>query len=135
MITGLEHRIPRFDRKFANLHYQSEITREYGTIIIRPNTTEDDIMNQYAQKFPRECKIYLSTIAGISKTLNTLTGMGKEGRVMFISKIPEIIYTAMKFLNEDYWMSKEALYRFIRNYPKFMIGDHRRKDTKGVIIK
>lgn len=123
----LDTTAPNFKKHVANLHYQSELTNEFGTIQIRPGTTEDHVLWQYAKLFPRECASFLEEIKNCNQVLNSPTGMSKERRIMALTKIPEIVYTAMKFIDEDYWADKEAFYRFIRKYPRFMIGDHKKK--------
>ena len=121
--TGLETKVPNFKKRFANLHYQSEVTKEFGTIIIRSNTTEDDIMNQYAKLFPKECNLFLEEIKNITPLLHSPSGMSKMGTMMATTKVPEVIHCCMRYLNEDYWMNAKNVYRFIRRYPKFAIGD------------
>ena len=119
--------VPNFKKKVANLHYISQITGEYGTLNIRPGMSDEDIMEQYARKFPRECRVYLEEIRYMNQTLVNTNGMSKEKQMMALTKIPELIYTAMKFIDEEYWFDKKRFYKFVRKFPKFMIGDHRRR--------
>ena len=119
--------VPNFKKKVANLHYISQMTGEYGTIFIRPGMTEDEIMEQYATLFPKECRVYLEEIKLMNQTLHHSSGMSKERQMMAITKIPEIMYTAMKFIDQDYWFDKNRFYKFVRKYPKFMVGEHKRK--------
>lgn len=135
MDVPLDTITPNFNRKTANLHYQSELTGEFATIVIRPNTTEDDVLSQYGQKFPRECAQMINTIQELSKSLNTPTGMSKEGVIMALAKIPEVVFLAMRFIDVEYWEKPGAMLRFVRKYPRFGIGDHSRKDRGNIIIR
>lgn len=126
---------PNFKKKVVNMHYISAMTGEYGTIRLRPGMNEDDILKQYAMLFPRECAAYLHEIKATNQALYNTNGFSKERHMMAITKIPEILYTAMKFFREDYWFDKKAFYNFVRKYPKFMIGDHSRKTTRGVHVR
>lgn len=118
---------PNFKKKVANLHYISQITGEYGTLCIRPGMSDEDILEQYSKKFPRECRVYLDEIRLMNQSLLNSNGMSKERQMMALTKIPELIYTAMKFIDEEYWFDKSRFYKFIRKFPKFMIGDHHRR--------
>lgn len=133
--SGLELKCPDFTKRFVNIHYQSESSGEFGTIIIRHHTTEDDVLNQYGRLFPIEARQALSVIRELNQSLFFPGGMSEVGIMGAITKIPEILYMAMKYFDIDYWSNKRNLYRFVRRYPKFMVGDHRAKDTKGVIVK
>ena len=124
---------PNFKKKTANLHYMSEVTGEVGTLLIRPGISEDDIMNQYAKKFPKECRFFLMEIKNITQVLFSGTGMSRERTMMSLTKIPQILYLAMKFIDEDYWSDKKRYYRFLRKYPKFMVGNHNHKTTRGIV--
>lgn len=134
-VSPLETLAPNYSRKTANLNYLSELTGEFGVIIVRPGTTEDDILTQYGQKFPRECALMINTIAELSGSLNRSNGMSKEGIIMALAKIPEVVFLAMRFLDPEYWEKPNAMLRFVRKYPRFGMGDHSRKTTRGIIIK
>lgn len=131
----LDSAMPNFKKRTVNLHYISTMTSEYGTIRIRPGMTEDDVLTQYSRLFPRECAMYLNEIRLTTQALYNANGFSKERHMMALTKIPEILYTAMKFLREDYWFDKKAFYNFVRKYPKFMIGNHSRKTTRGVHVR
>lgn len=131
----LDFRKPNYGKKTANLNYQSEATGEFGVIEVRPGTTEEQIMDQYVRKFPKECKLFLTELANANASLNAASGMSKEGTMMVMGKIPEVLMCAMKFIREDYWESNARTRAFFRKFPKLMVGDHRVKSTKGVIIK
>lgn len=118
---------PDFSKKFANIHYQSESTGEYGTILIRFGTTVEDVMTQYCQHFPKEAKLFMEEIKMRNATLANQNGMSEGGRMMALGSIPEIIMTACKFLyGEDFWEDKKNSIAFFHTFPKLHVGQHRR---------
>lgn len=119
--NSVDNRIPDFSKKFANLHYQSPTTGEFGTIVIRPNTTEDDVIRQYERIFPKECSMHLELINEMSKALDKPTGMSQLGIMSALTKIPEIVYLSMKYFDPDFWGNKKNVNRFVRRYPKLMM--------------
>jgi hypothetical protein len=130
----LDSRIPNFKRKFANIHYQSTLTGEFGTLIIRPNTTEEDVLQQYAKLFPRECNHFISEVVEMNKALHSPIGMGRAKMMASLTKIPELVFMSMKYFDENFWGNKRNVYRFIRKYPRFAVGNRSHKQTKGVIV-
>ena len=126
---------PNYQKKYANLHYHSEATDEVGCIQVRQDTTAEDIMNQYVQKFPKEAKIFFQEVKDANSMLASNTAMSNLKTIMSLGKIPEIIMCGMKFIREDYWESKSRTIRFFRAFPKLMIGNHNRKETGNVIIR
>lgn len=126
---------PNFSKKFANIHYQSELTGEFGTLKIRFNTTEDDVLNQYARLFPKECAHFLAEMKELGQSVINPNGMSQLRMMSSLTKMPELIFMAMKFFDENFWSNKANVLRFVRKYPKFQIGDRSRKSTLGVIIK
>lgn len=132
---ALAMRKPDFSKKFANIHYQSESTGEYGTITIRHNTTVEDVLTQYCRFFPKEAKLFREDVRQANQELTERSGMSQNRSMMSLGKIPEIIHTSMKFLEgERYWDDKRNMLDFIRSYPGFMVGDHGIKKTSGNII-
>lgn len=126
---------PDFSRKYANLHYQSDSTDEYGTITIRPNTTVEDVLTQYCRYFPKEAKLFREDVKSANQELLNRSGLSENRTMMSLGKIPQIIHTAMKFLEgERYWDDKRNMLDFIRSYPGFMVGDHTRKSTGNTLI-
>lgn len=126
---------PDFSKKFANIHYQSEATGEYGTIRIRFHTTIEDVFSQYCQFFPKEAKLFLDEIKMRNQSLLNSKGLSLNRSMMTAGSIPEIIMTACKFLyGEDYWEDKKNTLDFLRSNPKLMIGDHSRKNLGNSII-
>lgn len=132
---ALALRKPDFSKKFANLHYQSETTGEYGTIMIRQHTTVEDVLTQYCRYFPKEAKLFREDIKDANRELDESSGMSQNRSMMSLGKIPEVIHTCMKFLEgERYWDDKRNMLDFIRSHPGFMVGDHSAKKTSGNII-
>lgn len=126
---------PDFSKRFANLHYQSESTGEYGTILIRESTTIDDVLLQYCRYFPKEAKLFHDDVIQANSELASRSGLSQNRTMMSLGKIPEIIITACKFLfGENYWDDKKNMLDFLRSHPGFMVGDHTRKSTGNIII-
>jgi len=131
----IDIRKPNFDKQFANLHYHSEATEELGCIEIRPGTTEEQIMEQYWRKFPKEAQLFLNEVKWANSNLKNNNGMSELRSIMSLGKVPEIIMCAMKFIREDYWQDKKRSIAFFRKFPKFMVGEHSNKAATGIIIK
>lgn len=132
---ALAMRKPDFSKKYANIHYQSPSTDEYGTIVIRQNTTVEDVLMQYCRYFPKEAKLFRQDVKSANDELISRSGLSENRTMMSLGKIPEIIHTAMKFLEgETYWDDKRNMLDFIRSYPGFMVGEHKRKDSGNIII-
>lgn len=131
----LDLRKPRYDKHFANLHYQSEATNEIGCIEVRPGTTEEQIMDQYWKKFPLEAKMFMEEVRIANQELYSQNGMSEGRRMMSLGKVPEIIMCAMKFIREDYWDDKRRSINFFRKFPKFMVGNHNQKRQGNIIIR
>lgn len=92
-------------------------------------------MTAYVLQFPKEFEVYKLKIKDVNSNLHTTTGMGKEGRMMAITQIPEFVLWCMRAIKRDYWDDKKRCYDFVRRCPAFMIGDKTKKSTTGVIIK
>lgn len=133
--SPLDVRKPNYQKQYANLHYQSESTDEIGCIEVRPGTTEEDIMNQYWRKFPKEAQLFLNEVKWANDNLKARSGMSELRSIMSLGKVPEIIMCAMKFIREDYWEDKRRSISFFRKFPKFMVGEHTNKPATGLIIK
>lgn len=112
----------------------SAVTGEEGGMNVTAKTTLADVMQAYAQQFPREAAAFLSKIADDNAQLFNRSGMSEGGRMMQITAIPEFVLWAMRAKEREYWDLKRS-YNFIRSYPKFMIGDKTKKETQGVVIK
>lgn len=127
-------RKPDFSKKFANIHYASEITDEVGCIVIREITTMEDVMRQYCQQFPKEAKIFMEDIALEKAKLLNSSGMSKNKTMLSLGSIPEIIVTAAKFIyGEHYWEDKRNTLDFFRQNPKLRLGEKRGPST-GIIV-
>lgn len=127
--------IPDNTRHSMNMHYQSDETGEFGTIRLHKGMPVEQVLRQYAALFPIECSMHLKQIQDVNNSLHRPGGMSKEGIVMAIGKIPRAVFLALEFLDIDYWMDGKNFRKFVRAYPKFAIGDHTRKTSKGVIVK
>lgn len=112
----------------------SSVTGEEGGMNVTGKTTLADVMQAYAQQFPKEAVAYLNKISDDNASLHTPSGMSQGGRMMHVTSIPEFVLWAMRAKEREYWDLKRT-YSFIRSYPKFMIGDKQKKDTKGIIVK
>lgn len=135
MQTGLESLYPDNSRTSMNMHYQSEDTQEFGTLCLRKGMLLDDLLRQYAQKFPIECSGFLTSVREINQNLHRPGGMSKEGIVMAIGKLPQALFYALEFLDPEFFMDGGAKFRsFLRAYPRFAVGDHSRKLTSGARI-
>lgn len=130
--SALDLRKPNYNKDYANLHYETENTGEIGTIVIEPNTTEDDVLRQYAQKFPIEADRFIEEVKYDNANLSKLSGMSNGGRMMSIGRVPEILQCALKFVHgESFGDDKTDWIWFFRRNPKFMLGDHRVKATSN----
>lgn len=113
----------------------SELTGEEGGIVVRSQTTLDDVMREYVNQFPKEALAFKIKVKEMNDGLTHSSAMSQGKRMMSLTSIPEFILWAMRAKSREYWDDKERVYSFIRSYPAFMIGDHRIKPTNGVIIK
>lgn len=113
----------------------SALTNEEGGIVVTPKTTLDDIVRAYALQFPLECKAYLLKVKETNAQLVHSNAMTAGKTMMKLTEIPEFIMWATRAIRRDYWEDKARIYSFIRQFPAFMVGDHSKKETKGVIIK
>ena len=113
----------------------SSVSNEEGGIVITGSTTIEDIVNAYAQQFPKEASVYLAKTRAERAALRHSSGMSTGGRLMKLAEIPEFILWAARAIRRDYWDEPARTYRFIRSFPAFMVGDHRKKETKGVRVK
>lgn len=130
---ALSMRKPDFSKKFANIHYASEVTDEIGCIVIRDNTTMEDVMRQYCSQFPKEARIFMDDIALEKQKLFNSNGMSANKTMLSLGSIPEIIVTAAKFIyGEHYWEDKRNTLDFFRQNPKLRIGHT--KGPSGTII-
>lgn len=113
----------------------SSLTDEEGGIVVTHKTTLEDVMNAYQLQFPREAEAYLLSVKKTNESLHNSSGMSSNGSMMKLAEIPEFILWAMKAKNRYYWDDKRRLYSFIRQYPAFMVGEHRKKEHTGIILK
>jgi len=131
----LDFRIPNLDKPFLNMHIMSS-EGEIATIQLRKGMSAEDLVDDYIKAFPKEVKKFLEYVKARNQGLYNASGMSEHGTIMAIASIPELIHIGMMYLyGADYWDKKGAVVRFVQKFPKLMIGDHRRKTTKGVIIK
>lgn len=123
--NALDLKKPNFKKKLANIHYESEATQEFGTIVIRANTTIEDVFRQYCRFFPKEAKLFKKEIEFKNQILLKKSGISAGGRMMALGSVPEVIMTACKFLyGEDYWDDKKNSIQFFRDNPGLMVGEH-----------
>ena len=131
----LNFRRPDFSRPILNMHIISE-ENECKTIQLYKGMTDEELVGDYAKAFPLELKRFIKEVELDNQALVSSSGMSKNRSLMAIAKIPETIWIGMQYLRgEDYWERKGAVLKFVRRFPKLMIGDHTRKTTKGVIIR
>lgn len=131
----LNFRRPDFSRPILNMHIVSE-ENECKTIQLYKGMTDEELVSDYAKAFPLELNRFIKEVELDNQTLASSSGMSKNRSLMAIAKIPETIWIGMQYLRgEDYWERKGAVLKFVRRFPKLMIGDHTRKTTKGVIIR
>lgn len=104
-------------------------------MVVYGETSLDEIMKSYQIQFPKESSIYLAYVKKHTDELAKPTGMSSGGRMMRLTAIPEFVMWCMRAKQREYWSEKKNIYSFIRSYPKFMIGDHTLKHSKGTIIK
>lgn len=113
----------------------SSLTNEEGGITVRPSTTLTDVVDAYAAQFPRESAAFLAHVKAQNQQLANRAGMSRGRTMMKLAEIPEFILWAMRAVRRDYWDEPRRVYRFIRQFPAFMIGDHRKRETKGLIVR
>ena len=132
---ALAFRMPDMSKPVLNMHIMSDVG-EIATIQLRKGMTAEQLVDDYVKAFPKECKKFLEYIRMRNQGLLHESGMSEHGSIMALGSIPETIKIGMAYLyGEHYWSKKSNLYGFFRKFPKFMIGNHRRKGTRGVIVK
>ena len=137
-LGNLSSMIPDNTRFSINMHYQSELTNEFATFRINKAMLLEDVLKQYAKLCPIECHTFFQTVKEENEQLHRPGGMSKEGIVMAIGKIPSIVLMMIEFIDPEFFTGAEKITnfrKFIRAYPKFSVGDHKRKPTRGVIVK
>lgn len=130
--------VPDNTRFSINMHYQSDTTKEFATFRINKAMTVEDVLGLYSRLCPIECQIFLQEVELANKSLHRPGGMSSAGIIMTLGKVPSIVLMMMEFLDPEFFDGAEKLKnfrRFIRAYPKFSTGDHKRKLNTGVIIK
>lgn len=133
-MTGLPTEINP-NKPFMKMHIMSSYG-EVATVRIDKVDTESDIIGFYSKVFPKEAKDFENYIKVENEQLAKNSGMSKGGTIMRIGSIPEFIRVAFQFkYGLDFWEKPNAMTKFVRRWKGFMVGDHTRKSTKGVVIK
>lgn len=119
----------------VTLHLLSD-ENEYACITLEKKTTDQEVVDAYSKFFPKEAKKFRDYIEIENANLHRSNGMSVGGRMMRIGSVPEFIRIAMQYIHgQDYWERPHQFNKFVRKFKGFAIGDHSKKETKGIIIK
>ncbi len=102
--------------------HRDEITHRPQGMWVLKKDTDQDIIDRYLQRYPKEAKAFMGEMADYKKNLNNEIGMSKDKTLRIAFKVPFALQVALETKNPKYFSERKSLRKFKTLMPELAIG-------------